>query len=165
MVRRRARSVLGDDALAHNAAQETFVRFVAYAEHTEVGNIASFLYQSATRVSVERLRARAQQGGTTKQTPQEIRGRECGAWALQDRLALAEVLAVTDLETAQIATMYYLDAMSPAQIAQVMEISRRSVSTHLQRFGERALRLLSDRAPANPTQAAMDRPHEEAVQS
>ena len=138
MVRRRARSVLNDSALAEEAAQETFARFIAYAEHTQVHHVAALLYQSATRVCLERLRAQTRPGLRGKDAEASDRG----VWALQHQLQLTQVLAHTDLETAQIATLYYLDGMSQDEVGQVMEVPRRTVSTQLQRFCARALGML-----------------------
>ena len=142
MVQRRALSLLKDSAMAEDVTQETFVRFIQYAQRQEVRHIAAFLYKTATRVGLERMRSQGRRGIVVQLEADSV---SRGPWALEDKLALEKVLALVDLETAQIAALYYLDGMTQDEVGEMMNIPSRTISSHLQHFCERGWKLLRDR--------------------
>lgn len=58
MVLRRCRAILGDEQAAKDAMQDVFIRLLRNKERLDMGGPSSLLYQMATQVSLNSIRAR-----------------------------------------------------------------------------------------------------------
>jgi RNA polymerase sigma factor (sigma-70 family) len=142
MVLRRARSLLGDAAAAQDAVHEVFASLLARPEQFHGKSAPStFLYAVTTNLCLKRLRDHANRArlvalhvvprmASSAQAPGE------------DLAVLRDILARVPEELAQVATYYFMDEMSHDEIAEVLGCSRRHVGNLLQRFRERAARIV-----------------------
>jgi RNA polymerase sigma-70 factor (ECF subfamily) len=133
-VRQKCRRVLGDTDEANDVAQETFIRFWKFGATDEPRTALAWLYRTATRLSVDRLRQRALHArpvpGATEASDLES---STASRQLLERLAQA-----AEPDELQAAVLSRLDGMTHPEIATVMSISERTVRRLLTRFDERA---------------------------
>jgi RNA polymerase sigma-70 factor (ECF subfamily) len=142
MVRNRAASILNDDALAEDVAQEVFLKFIKTGNRYGADdNIPGILYVMSTRLSLNRLRSR--KNHALLQEESVGAGRQ--AEHLESDLDLQSLLQRIPLEDQVIARYYFAEGMSQEEIAEVMEVSRRTVSYRLQKLGERLRQLVKTR--------------------
>ena len=147
LVRRRARSILGDEHEAQDAMQEVFVRVIAAMnEFRGQSQPSTWLYRITTNLCLNRIRdsrrrrdrlAEAADEGQAPMTPAPPPTPEA-------RTTLRAVLARVDDELAQVAVYYYVDDMDQAEIASVLGVSRRTIWYRLDRFREEAQRVLGE---------------------
>jgi len=147
LVRRRARSILGDEHEAQDAMQEVFVRVIAaMAEFRGQSQPSTWLYRITTNLCLNRIRdsrrrrdrlAEAAGDGHDHLVP-------AAAPTPEARSTLRAVLARVDDELGQVAVLCYVDDMDQAEIAVVLGVSRRTIGYRLDRFREEAQRILGD---------------------
>ena len=146
LVRRRARTLLGDDLEAEDAVQEVFVRVInAAADFRRQSQPSTWLYRIATNLCLNRVRDTrrrreqlARLGLETNHLPSPP------APAPDARPTLQRVLALVSSELAEIATYYYVDEMDQAEIAALVGVSRRTIGNRLERFRIDALAALGE---------------------
>jgi RNA polymerase sigma factor (sigma-70 family) len=164
LVRRRARSILGDDHEAQDAVQEVFVRVIAAMnEFRGQSQPSTWLYRITTNLCLNRIRdsrrrrdrlAEAAEHGRDPMTP--IAGPPPEA-----RSALQTVLRQVPEDLAQVAVYYYVDDMDQAEIAAVLGVSRRTIGYRLDRFREYAQRLVGDTPVAADAPSGVPKPEGE----
>ena len=132
-VREKCRRVLGDPDEANDVAQETFIRFWKFGAVEEPRAAISWLYRTATRLSVDRLRQRAMHARPVP-GPTEASDLESSTASRQILERLAHFAEPDELQAAVLAR---LDGMTHPEVAQVMSISERTVRRLLTRFDER----------------------------
>jgi RNA polymerase sigma-70 factor (ECF subfamily) len=147
LVRRRARSILGDETEAQDAMQEVFVRVIAaMGEFRGQSQPSTWLYRITTNLCLNRIRdsrrrrerlAEAAEDGLAPMVPSSAPTPEA-------RTTLRGVLARVDDDLSQVAIFYYVDDMDQAEIASVLGVSRRTIGYRLDRFREEALRVLGE---------------------
>jgi RNA polymerase sigma-70 factor (ECF subfamily) len=147
LVRRRARSILGDEHEAQDAMQEVFVRVIAaMGEFRGQSQPSTWLYRITTNLCLNRIRDSRRRRDRLAEAAED--GREPMAPAPgptpEARTALRAVLAHVDDELAQVAVFYYVDDMDQAEIAAILGVSRRTIGYRLDRFREDALRILGE---------------------
>jgi RNA polymerase sigma factor (sigma-70 family) len=160
LVRRRARSLLGDDPEAQDAMQEVFVRVIgAMAEFRGQSQPSTWLYRITTNLCLNRLRdgkrrrdhlLRLGEDAVASSAPRTQSGPPP-----ETRATLRRVLAGIPEELAEIAIFYYVDEMDQAEIATILGVSRRTIGYRLDRFRAEAQRILGDAAIAAPTGAGV----------
>lgn len=133
-VREKCRRVLGDTDEANDVAQETFIRFWKFGAADEPRTALAWLYRTATRLSVDRLRQRAMHarpvpGGTASSDLEA---------AAASRQRLERLASTAEPDELQAAVLARLDGMTHPEVAVVMSISERTVRRLLTRFDERA---------------------------
>jgi RNA polymerase sigma-70 factor (ECF subfamily) len=136
-VRRRARQILASEADARDVVQEVFAGLLARpSQFAQRGSPAAFLYAITTHACLARLRDTRNQ---LRLIDEHVR-----PWAsdLDPRSPEAHTLvqsALAQLPTdeAEAAVYYYLDGMSHAEIADVLECSPRHVGNLLARIAAR----------------------------
>jgi RNA polymerase sigma-70 factor (ECF subfamily) len=146
LVRRRARSILGDDHEAQDAVQEVFVRVIAaMAEFRGQSQPSTWLYRITTNLCLNRIRDSRRRRDRLAEAAEENRDAPTHAGpAPEARTTLRTVLARVEEELAQVAVFYYVDDMDQAEIASVLGVSRRTIGYRLDRFREEALRVLGE---------------------
>jgi RNA polymerase sigma-70 factor (ECF subfamily) len=147
LVRRRARSILGDDHEAQDAMQEVFVRVIAaMAEFRGQSQPSTWLYRITTNLCLNRIRDSRRRRDRLAEASEE--GNEPMVPAAppppEARSTMRAVLARVETELAQVAVLYYVDDMDQAEIALVLGVSRRTIGYRLDRFREEAQRILDD---------------------
>jgi RNA polymerase sigma-70 factor (ECF subfamily) len=154
LVRRRARSILGDDHEAQDAMQEVFVRVIAaMAEFRGQSQPSTWLYRITTNLCLNRIRdnrrrrdrlAESAEDGNEPMTPAQPPSPEA-------RTTLRSVLSRVEEELATVAVYYYVDDMDQAEIAAVLGVSRRTIGYRLDRFREEAQRIVGSGSVAATT--------------
>ena len=133
-VREKCRRVLGDPDEANDVAQETFIRFWKFGATDEPRVALAWLYRTATRLSVDRLRQRAVHArpvpGATETADLES--------TTASRQLLERLARTAEPDELQAAVLARVDGMTHPEIAGVMAISERTVRRLLSRFDERA---------------------------
>lgn len=145
MVRASARRLLGHGQAAEDVAQEVFLQFFQHHPTPErlrsVGNVAGYLFRSTNHMCLNRIRDERRRSGLleTRVAPTEAQ-REPLSEEL--RVAITQVLDLVDDELAQIATHHFVHGLDQDEIADVMNLNRRTVGRRLERFREEARALL-----------------------
>lgn len=135
-VREKCRRVLGDSDEASDVAQETFIRFWKSGAPPEPRLALAWLYRTATRLSVDRLRQRAVHARPVP-GPTEASDLEAST---ASRQLLARLASVAEPDELQAAVLSRLDGLTHPEVAEVMAVSERTVRRLLTRFDERAQR-------------------------
>jgi RNA polymerase sigma-70 factor, ECF subfamily len=148
LVRRRARSILGDDHEAQDAMQEVFVRVIAaMGEFRGQSQPSTWLYRITTNLCLNRIRDGKRRRDRLTQASEGGGGEPLVSApppAPEARTTLRGVLGRVPEELALVAVYYYVDEMDQAEIAAVLGVSRRTIGYRLDRFREHAHRLLDD---------------------
>lgn len=142
MVERQAMRVIRDRALAQDITHEVFVGFINYnSRGTHVHDVTGLLYQMATQYAIKKLRARGrvQVREQVEGVAESPKAHAFDAWRVFDK-----ILAGCDDVRAQIAVHYFIDGMSQAEIGEAMKMQKRQVGRHLERFCDKARRLVKD---------------------
>ncbi len=149
-VHRRALSLLRDPQEALDVTQETFLAFLKQREGLR-GEAAPFtvLYQIATYRAVDRLRRTSRWSGTLQVPDVSEDETTASGHAVGDadesgarRVEAAKDLALLtrgekpDVLTA--ALLYFVEGYTTEEVAQTMELSRKTVGKMLAQFSERA---------------------------
>jgi RNA polymerase sigma factor (sigma-70 family) len=140
MVLRRCRRLLGDEARAVDAMQDTFVRLLTHAGRLDDTGLSSLLYRMATQVCLNRLR--------TEQRRPEVTGGELLARIAdtgdteQRTLAqavLGRLFGAEQESTQTIAVLHLLDGLTLDEVAGEVGLSvsgvrkrLRALRSHLQ---------------------------------
>ncbi len=144
----RCLKLVGNEDEARDLTQETFFQFFRSRGRFEGRSSAfTFLYRIATNVSVDRLRRRKTAGdqlstSVLAETPGSAVAREAERkMALErdpatfDTLGtLARLTSGLDDETLTIAVMSHVDGLTQDEIAEALDLSRRTIGKKLKRF-------------------------------
>jgi RNA polymerase sigma-70 factor (ECF subfamily) len=140
-VYRRALSLLGHPEDAREIVQESFCQ-LARGRERFLGQSSPFtyLYRIATNLSIDVLRRRKTRGEPVSLSDHELPAAEPtrGPRALAAASELAELTAGLDEETLTIAVMAHVDGLTQDEIAESLDLSRRTVGKKLKRFAEHA---------------------------
>lgn len=154
LVRRRARSILGDETEAQDAMQEVFVRVTAsMTEFRGASQASTWLYRITTNLCLNRLRDGRRRRTRLAEAARAAEGAPApspSASGPEARATMQRLLAQVPEELAQVAVYYYVDEMDQAEIAEVLGVSRRTIGYRLERFREQAQGLLGDVAAQLP---------------
>jgi len=144
MVWGQALRILANRSAAEDVAQDVFVRFLKFRQRGDVERQASaILFRMATNVALNKLRDEKRTVlGTDTETFTATSGSQ------EDVLALRKVLMRSRDEDGQIACYYYLSGMNQDEIAELLGLERREVGRKLERFRERAKRMLTSQEEA-----------------
>lgn len=133
-VREKCRRVLGDTDEANDVAQETFIRFWKVGAADEPRTALAWLYRTATRLSVDRLRQRAVHA---RPVPGAVEAADLER-STASRQLLERLAHTAEPDELQAAVLSRVDGLTHPEVAQVMAISERTVRRLLSRFDERA---------------------------
>lgn len=148
-VQRRAQQLLGgDEAEAYDVTQDVFMGYFKNESRWR-GEASAFtvLYQMATYQAVDRLRRRARWSGrlTSLSVDEEADGPALDVPAEGNDAArvdatfdLALLTKGEDEQTLTCAVLYFVDGYTAEEVAQTLDISRKTVGRALKAFCERA---------------------------
>jgi RNA polymerase sigma-70 factor (ECF subfamily) len=152
LVRRRARTLLGDDLEAQDALQEVFVRVIgAMGEFRRQSQPSTWLYRITTNLCLNRIRdGRRRREHLQRMGDEAVAFRDPGGGPLppETRATLRRILGDIAPELAEIAIYYYVDEMDQVEIANILGVSRRTIGYRLDRFRSEAQRVLGARGLA-----------------
>jgi RNA polymerase sigma factor (sigma-70 family) len=139
LVHRRCRTLMGNEADANDALQETFMR-AHRARRDDVMQPLPWLYSIATRICFDQLDSRRRRGvlGSLK----VMMGLDSGAaGSVEDKLCMGSALVTLDETTREMALLHWLDGLTQEEVAQQTGYSRKTVGVKL-REAEAKLRVV-----------------------
>jgi len=145
-VHRRATRILGDEALAWDATQETFVRaFKSVDKFRGESSVLTWLFAIVDRRCFSLLASRrSQQSRAEQQASESLVSTPPPSMeeALGDADLLRYVLSRVDDDSRQVAVLRYLDELEQEEVARALGISRKTVQRQLERFQKSARKVL-----------------------
>lgn len=139
IVYRRALQILGHEADAKEAVQEVFIRAIRHSEGFEGrSQISTWLYRITTNYCLNKIRDSKRRRELVEEygLRPELNG-ALPVKAIADKIVLVrKLLAKADPDQARAALCVYVDGMSHAEAAEILEVSRRTVGNLLNRFNE-----------------------------
>jgi RNA polymerase sigma-70 factor (ECF subfamily) len=138
VVYRRAAALLGNSADAWDAVQEVFQRMLeSSSAFRGEARPMTYVYRVATNVCLNALRSKALRSGPEWTEGDEPAHTPAQAEARQALRALAREL---DERCLQVAALTFLDGLTQDEIAQVLDVSRKTVVRDLAKVRECAAR-------------------------
>jgi RNA polymerase sigma-70 factor (ECF subfamily) len=142
----RCRQILGDDAAAADAAQETFLRVHRHLERAPDGAQAlAYIYRIATNYCLNQARNRRRQAQPVAELP-DVLGADTER-LLEDRDLARRLITTAPPKVAEVAWLHLADGMTQDEVAEVLGISRRTVVNRLADFHRHA-RTLTGSTPS-----------------
>ncbi len=137
----RCRQILGDDAAAEDATQETFLRVARHLQSAGgPDHVLPWLYRIATNYCLNELRNRSYRPllpGTLPERP------DAGANdVFTNRDLVARAIATVPPKVRLCAWLYHVDGLDQEEVATVVGVSRRTVATRLARFQSQSRKFL-----------------------
>ncbi len=148
LVREKCRRMLRNSAEADDVAQETFVRlWRSRLVDEDPATVTSWLYRTSTRLTIDFLRARKWRDsddpdGAAEEIAALVPSSEN---ELEIRRALEKFAGRLPANELEIAFLHRLDGLTQAEIAEVVQISERTVRRCLQRLDERVEKLKQEK--------------------
>lgn len=139
-VYRRALRILGIPALAEEAMQEVFIRALQNIDQLQSGEVIRWLYRTTTRYCLNHLRDNRRRAELLDEHGPMAQG---GARDPDSMLTLRALLAQADERQAQAVTYVYVDQLSQAEAAELMNVSVRTLGYLLSAFREWAAEQVS----------------------
>jgi RNA polymerase sigma-70 factor (ECF subfamily) len=143
---RRCRSLLRDEAEAHDIAHEVFVQLLERREGFRgAASASTYLYAIATHLCLTRIRNKAARGeGWQGQVSREVEstGQLCADRTLDARQLWSAILNEADAVTAQIAVYHFVDGLAQGEVAELVGLSRMTVNQRLGKFRDQARQLV-----------------------
>ena len=138
----RCRRLLKDDSLAEDATQEVFVRVQRHIESAPDDTAAlAWIYRISTNFCLNLIRDRSKQAEPTDELPEAPS--EHPEIGLVDRQLAMKLIERVPEQLRAPAVLYFLDGMEQEQIAESLQISRRTVINRLQEFAERSRKFMA----------------------
>lgn len=145
VVLRRARQILGNEAEAEEALQEVFISLVKRPDQFQGRSaLSTFLYGMTTNLCLNRIRNRKNRQRLLDVHVKPMTEQSKPSPAEKMTLLRQLLVKVEPPELAEVATYYYMDEMTHAEIAEVLGCSRRHVGNLLDRFHEAAEKIGAD---------------------
>lgn len=134
LIREKCRRMLGDFDDAQDLAQDTFIRlWKADLALADTRKVTSWIYKTATRLAIDRLRARAVRDALPPSAAVD-EGPFGVVAARRQVLTLARELPGDELSAA---VLDRVDGLTHAESAEVLGVSERTVRRLLERFDAR----------------------------
>lgn len=131
-VLRRARAILRDEEAARDVTQDVFIRALRGISALGPGVAPStWLYRVTTNCALNWKRDHARRHRLLAARAPAIATTTRSA---EDRVAVAELLALVPAELGEVAVYYYLDELEQEEIAALVGIARRTVGHRLAAF-------------------------------
>lgn len=158
LVRRRARSILGNEAEADDATQEVFLKVLASLDAFRgESQPSTWLYRITTNLCLNRIRDNKRHKGRleelTVSRQASLDSERPAAPGPEGRLALAALLQRLPAELAEVAVYYHVDGMEQEEISRLIGVARRTVGYRLERFREEARKHLGLDLPEESSNA------------
>jgi len=139
----RCRRMLDDGAAAEDATQETFMRVHRHlARAHTVQEALSWIYRIATNYCLNEIRDRRLRPEPTGDALPGLGTSPDLERSLADRAAVRWIAASLPEKLRAVAWLHYVEGMAQPEVAEVLDISRRTVVYRLEEFNQRARKLL-----------------------
>ena len=148
---RRAFSLLGVQAEAHEIVQETFLQFWAgRSRFRKASSGFTFLYRITTNLSIDRLRRRKTAGLQMDYNDELLHRQPSEIARLEAASELSLALSGLDGELVNIAVMSHLDGLTQEEIAEALGVSRRTILKRLKKIAAHAAKAASRKTEGQP---------------
>lgn len=118
-------------ALAEDAAQETFLRFIRYAGRYEArGKLRALLYQIARHTCIDMARRRYLDEAPLEEAPEPTE-EDAGFAEARSRQALRELVATLPETQREIVLLHFGQDLSLREIAEITDLPLRTVQSRL----------------------------------
>lgn len=139
----RCRRMLDDGTAAEDATQETFMRVHRHlARACSVQEALSWIYRIATNYCLNEIRDRKLRPQPAGDRIPDLGGSADLERILTDRAAARWIAAALPEKLRAVAWLHYVEGMAQPEVAEVLDISRRTVVYRLEEFNQRARKLL-----------------------
>jgi RNA polymerase sigma-70 factor, ECF subfamily len=132
----RCRRLLGDGAAAEDATQETFMRVHRHFDKADSREALAWIYRIATNYCLNEIRNRKRRPEPHEEVPEVVTLDVDDA--LADRDLAARIVARAPEKLRVVAWLYHVDGLDQAEVARVLDISRRTVINRLAEFADNA---------------------------
>ncbi|WP_309893829.1 sigma-70 family RNA polymerase sigma factor [Archangium sp.] len=137
----KCRKILDNDAAAHDATQETFIR--AYEHLAKVRSVREalpWIYSIAIRYSLQMRRNNQMRAQPVAEVPEPSGGAHAEE-SFTNRDFLLRLMDKVPENVREVAWLHYIEEMNQGEVARVLGISRRTVVYRLAELSEFAVRL------------------------
>jgi RNA polymerase sigma-70 factor (ECF subfamily) len=139
----RCRSILSDEAEAHDATQETFVRVYRHLSEVPSDREALYwIYRVATNFCLNELRNRKNRPLVHRTGAEEAPSLNDLERRIVNRDLAARLIEAAHPKVKPVAWLYHVDGMDQEEVACILDLSRRTVATRLAAFATTAQKLL-----------------------
>lgn len=139
LIRDKCRRMLGDHALAQDVAQDTFLRLWREAAPLDEAQRLAWIYKTATRLAIDKLRERARRPSEAHAEP--VAAASGADELLAARAWLQRVVRQFPERELSVLIMTRIDRMTQPEIAQALGLSERTVRRSLETAERRAAKL------------------------
>jgi RNA polymerase sigma-70 factor (ECF subfamily) len=133
---------MGNAADAEEAVQDVFVRAMEHLPVFDSGEGTGWLYRVTTNLCLTQLRDERRRAGLLQTQVQPAQASVATPDAM---VTLRWLLANSEPKQARCAVYVYLDGMSHAEVAELLDVSLRTVQNLLQRFNTWAQGALAEK--------------------
>lgn len=140
---------MGSAADAEEATQEVFIRAMKHIDTLEGDDPVRWLYRITTNYCLNQLRDRKRRRELLSQQAEEQHALRPDGDRAAAAMTLRWLLANADPREATCAAYVYFDELTYTEIADVMGVSRRTISNLMDRFRDWARAQLESRTPGD----------------
>ncbi|MFY0566539.1 RNA polymerase sigma factor [Archangium lansingense] len=143
IIREKCRRMLRDPDEAQDVAQETFIRlWQARLRDGEPRRVTAWVYRTSTHLAIDRLR-RLQSGMVPERPEEMLEAAQAGSLerSVQARQELERFARHVPADELEVALLSRVDGLTQLEIAEVTQVSERTVRRLLTRFDERVEQL------------------------
>jgi RNA polymerase sigma-70 factor (ECF subfamily) len=138
----RCLKLLGDQAAAEDATQETFLRVHRYLEEgPDPDEPFRWIWRIATNYCLNEMRNRERRPEPHADLPEVPQGTEVEA-ALADRDLVKRFIHMVDDKLRTVAWAHYVDGLEHVEAGKLLGISRKTVAHRLADFNQRARKIV-----------------------
>jgi RNA polymerase sigma-70 factor (ECF subfamily) len=139
----RCLKLLGDQAAAEDAAQETFLRVHRYLDEggPDPDEPFRWIWRIATNYCLNEMRDRKRRPEPQAELPELPQGTEPEA-ALADRDLVKRFIHMVDGKLRAVAWVHYVDGLEHVEAGKLLGISRKTVANRLADFNARARKIV-----------------------
>jgi RNA polymerase sigma-70 factor (ECF subfamily) len=139
----RCRSILNDDAEAHDATQETFLRVHRHLDRVPSnGEALYWIYRVATNYCLNELRDRKHRPQAPLAAGQDAVADQDPEGRIVSRDLATRLIAAAHPKVKTVAWLYHIDGLDQDEVAKILDLSRRTVVTRLAAFAQTARKLV-----------------------
>lgn len=144
----RCRSMLSDEAEAHDATQETFLRVYRHLDEVPSQREALYwIYRVATNYCLNELRNRKNRPAVSAAETGDVPSTQDLERRIVNRDLAARLIAAAHPKVKPVAWLYHVDGLDQEEVAKVLSLSRRTVINRLAAFTTTAHKLLRRSEP------------------
>jgi RNA polymerase sigma-70 factor (ECF subfamily) len=139
----RCRSMLSDEAEAHDATQETFLRVYRHLDEVPGQQEALYwIYRVATNYCLNELRNRKNRPAVLLTPTDDVPSAHDLERRIVSRDLASRLIAAAHPKVKPVAWLYHIDGLEQEEVAKVLNLSRRTVINRLAAFTTTAQKLI-----------------------